>query len=1166
MINLMNLMRIECIFVLIAASLFLLTCYEPVDPIAPKGMEMNVYLVSSLDNSEIAFSPETIDTLKIVDIGRQYRLKILMAGLSQFDSIAIVIKTEVDSFKEILPYRFSWTDILWTEPDTVTDTMRRTITVIGYANGLLPIKKQCAIQMKILFSTPSIDTTFNEDVACLIGLKAVGPSEDSLDFFIPGLFEYRKMFSSSSLNLIRNGKDTATLNFLPLGYPGTYTIPIVVTNSQKIRSDTFFFRADVEYVDLEPVIDSIKGDTVVVEGEPLLLEIHFSNIDGDTGLSLHCDDKPQNALLLQFVDGHRGKATLTLNTAIGDTGTDTISFTVTDNGVLTKEVKFSYTVRKNSILNSIVIASGKGGYVDALYHNVKHTISEITSSDTIELSFPDSAICNIFPNTGYHIADVIVDGLSKGRIPTYCFKDVRASHEIRAEFELDQYSFFLVSDGHGTVTPPITTKIDHGTVLEIAAVADDGYHFVRWSTSGKVITADSLSVRTTVTVMDDSAKITALFKADSVAITVQPVSRSVFEGDSVAFLVMATGLDLKYQWIKGDTSVNGAVASKFSTIALLPDDKASVRCIVYNTVNCDTSTGAVLSVKRHSVHPTGISIISGSAQMFAGDSATLVVSGGALYGDSTSWVWYSAACGGSFVGKGDTITVTPLATTTYYVRAEGPGDTTRCAVITIMKKHSIHPTGISIISGSAQMCAGDSATLVVSGGVLYGDSTSWVWYSAACEGSFVGKGDTITVTPQATTTYYVRAEGPGDTTRCAAIAISVNTNSIPPSVMFANPSTVCPGVPSVLSFAGGILGTGAQWKWYKGSCGDNSAVAGTGASIVVTPNVTTTYYLRAEGQCATTICIPNTVKNYTFVQAKLIETDLTIIGDTAKLRLVSPSPAVPANDWKWFENNYKSSYVDSTPSINKFPRSPTVYYAHDMGNGKCDTTFIDTVYVDSINPFASYPFFATTDYLLRNESTLKSRYQLDLTGTAICSSSAMTPNGIDTVAIFRGDHYLQTPEFPFFPGNEFTVSFWFRTESMKGQYLFWVSNSGARLDSLKGDTLRVTSIFNGDASKNTDALKIKCQQWYFFVYKLVAVTSTKFKIETWVCDTTSIRTKDVLESTRLFNRNSNMIFGAKSSSDTCKYIGKLDKIKIFGYPITENKIDIERFKYRDGID
>lgn len=1077
MINLMNLMRIECIFVLIAASLFLLTCYEPVDPIAPKGMEMNVYLVSSLDNSEIAFSPETIDTLKIVDIGRQYRLKILMAGLSQFDSIAIVIKTEVDSFKEILPYRFSWTDILWTEPDTVTDTMRRTITVIGYANGLLPIKKQCAIQMKILFSTPSIDTTFNEDVACLIGLKAVGPSEDSLDFFIPGLFEYRKMFSSSSLNLIRNGKDTATLNFLPLGYPGTYTIPIVVTNSQKIRSDTFFFRADVEYVDLEPVIDSIKGDTVVVEGEPLLLEIHFSNIDGDTGLSLHCDDKPQNALLLQSVDGHRGKATLTLNTAIGDTGTDTISFTVTDNGALTKEVKFSYTVRKNSILNSIVIASGKGGYVDALYHNVKHTISEITSSDTIELSFPDSAICNIFPNTGYHIADVIVDGLSKGRIPTYCFKDVQASHEIRAEFELNQYSFFLVSDGHGTVTPSIITKIDHGTVLEIAAVADDGYHFVMWSTSGMVIPADSLAVRTTATVTGDSAKITALFKADSAVITVQPVGRSVFDGDSVEFSVIATGLDIKYQWIKSDIPVNGAVASKFSTIALLSDDEASIRCIVYNTMNCDTSDAAVLSVKRHSVHPTGI----------------------------------------------------------------------------------------SIISGSAQMCAGDTVKLVVTGGTL-SNNASWVWYSAACGGSFVGKGDTLTVAPQATTTYYVRAEGPGDTTRCAAIAISVNTNSIPPIVMFANPSTVCPGVPSVLSFAGGILGTGAQWKWYKGSCGDNSAVAGTGASIVVTPNVTTTYYLRAEGQCTTTICIPNTVKNYTFVQAKLIETDLTIIGDTAKLRLVSPSPAVPANDWKWFENNYKSSYVDSTPSINKFPRSPTVYYAHDMGNGKCDTTFIDTVYVDSINPFASYPFFATTDYLLRNESTLKSRYQLDLTGTAICSSSAMTPNGIDTVAIFRGDHYLQTPEFPFFPGNEFTVSFWFRTESMKGQYLFWVSNSGARLDSLKGDTLRVTSFFNGDASKNTDALKIKCQQWYFFTYKLIAVTSTKFKIETWVCDTTSIRTKDVLESTRLFNRNSYMIFGAKSSSDTCKYIGKLDKIKIFGYPITENKIDIERFKYRDGID
>ena len=51
-------------------------------------------------------------------------------------------------------------------------------------------------------------------------------------------------------------------------------------------------------------------------------------------------------------------------------------------------------------------------------------------------------------------------------------------------------------------------------------------------------------------------------------------------------------------------------------------------------------------------------------------TAVLRVTGGTL-GDATNWFWYTASCGGTPAGTGTTVTVSPIVTTTYYVRAEG---------------------------------------------------------------------------------------------------------------------------------------------------------------------------------------------------------------------------------------------------------------------------------------------------------------------------------------------------------------------------------------------------------------------------------------------------------------------------------------------------------------
>ncbi len=55
----------------------------------------------------------------------------------------------------------------------------------------------------------------------------------------------------------------------------------------------------------------------------------------------------------------------------------------------------------------------------------------------------------------------------------------------------------------------------------------------------------------------------------------------------------------------------------------------------------------------------------------------------------------------------------------------------------------------------------------------------------------------------------------------------------------------------------GGLGDGATWEWYEGSCA--GTYLGSGTSLVVTPTVTTTYYVRAEGDCNTSDCQSITV-------------------------------------------------------------------------------------------------------------------------------------------------------------------------------------------------------------------------------------------------------------------------------------------------------------------
>ncbi|WP_158286364.1 beta strand repeat-containing protein, partial [Flavobacterium circumlabens] len=87
-----------------------------------------------------------------------------------------------------------------------------------------------------------------------------------------------------------------------------------------------------------------------------------------------------------------------------------------------------------------------------------------------------------------------------------------------------------------------------------------------------------------------------------------------------------------------------------------------------------SETIVIVQVNTAPVAPTAIA----NTAFCAGSSTTLTVSGGSTGGNGGYAQWYTGSCGGTLVGSGTSITVTPTAPTTYYVRYQNGCTTTAC--------------------------------------------------------------------------------------------------------------------------------------------------------------------------------------------------------------------------------------------------------------------------------------------------------------------------------------------------------------------------------------------------------------------------------------------------------------------------------------------------------
>ena len=250
----------------------------------------------------------------------------------------------------------------------------------------------------------------------------------------------------------------------------------------------------------------------------------------------------------------------------------------------------------------------------------------------------------------------------------------------------------------------------------------------------------------------------------------------------------------------------------------------------------------------------------------------ITIDGGSL-GNSTSWQLFTGNCGGTLIATSSNNNFTNIpvnTTTTFYCKADSC-DISSCVSgeVFVVETPSLDSIIIDSLFNNSDstwsildtVCPQTEVTLFADYNFALPTNYSIVWHKSYCGSPIIGTGDSISVYPDSSTTYYAKIVGPCGSSLCKQVTIVTKDGSIAPSGIQTSNNNFCTGGSATLSVVGGQLGTGANWSWYESACSSN--FLGTGSSISVTPAATTMYYLRANGgDCGATSCQEILINTY----------------------------------------------------------------------------------------------------------------------------------------------------------------------------------------------------------------------------------------------------------------------------------------------------------------
>ncbi len=267
---------------------------------------------------------------------------------------------------------------------------------------------------------------------------------------------------------------------------------------------------------------------------------------------------------------------------------------------------------------------------------------------SVPVGSPANKTYDFTPNTGYHVADVVVDGTSIGTPASYTFDAMDQDHTIHVEFAVNEYEIDPAHGPHGDVvwanvqnpkTPPASNPtVQHDVMLKtLAFVPDAGYKVANVQVDGVSVGEPDFYTFSNVTgpheVHVDFELIT---NAETPTITGQPSDVTVTAGAPAPLSVTAnvTKGQLSYQWYRnsadsnsGGTLVPGATAATYNPPTSTPGT-IYYYCVVTNTDNeatgnkTATATSDAAKVQANPIDLASVSIDSIPPQTYTGSPIT----------------------------------------------------------------------------------------------------------------------------------------------------------------------------------------------------------------------------------------------------------------------------------------------------------------------------------------------------------------------------------------------------------------------------------------------------------------------------------------------------------------------------------------------------------------
>ncbi len=134
-----------------------------------------------------------------------------------------------------------------------------------------------------------------------------------------------------------------------------------------------------------------------------------------------------------------------------------------------------HTIHATFAINTYTIASTAGPN------------GSISPAGSIIVEHGEDRTFTILPDEGYHILDVLVDGVSQGTVSTVTLTDISDDHVITATFEINSYAISVIQPGDGVITPAGTTLVEHGSGLTYTFTPDEGYHVASIEVDGATL-------------------------------------------------------------------------------------------------------------------------------------------------------------------------------------------------------------------------------------------------------------------------------------------------------------------------------------------------------------------------------------------------------------------------------------------------------------------------------------------------------------------------------------------------------------------------------------------------------------------------------------------------------------------------------------------------------